>query len=152
FPAPDPRDVDPRAVKRAFARAAATYDAAAVLQREVGARLAERLDYVKITPGAILDAGCGTGHALGELAARFPQARIVGVDIALPMAKAARERARRGRSVLDRLLAPVRTKSGTPPPALVCADINALPFGGVEFDLVWSNLSLQWMNDLPRVL
>ena len=36
FPAPDPRDVDPRAVRRAFGRAAATYDAAAVLQREVG--------------------------------------------------------------------------------------------------------------------
>jgi malonyl-CoA O-methyltransferase len=43
FPAPDPRDVDPRAVKRAFGRAAATYDAAAVLQREVATRLAERL-------------------------------------------------------------------------------------------------------------
>ena len=36
FPAPDPRDVDPRAVRRAFARAAATYDEAAALQREVG--------------------------------------------------------------------------------------------------------------------
>ena len=40
FPPPDPRDVDPRAVRRAFARAAATYDAAAVLQREVGTRMA----------------------------------------------------------------------------------------------------------------
>jgi malonyl-CoA O-methyltransferase len=152
FPAPDPRDVDPRAVKRAFARAAASYDAAAVLQREVGTRLAERLDYVKIAPGAILDAGCGTGHAIGELAARYPQARIVGVDIALPMAQLARERARRGRSLLDRLLAPVRAKGGAPPPALVCADINALPFRGVQFDLAWSNLTLQWMNDLPRAL
>ena len=151
FPAPDPRDVDPRAVRRAFGRAAATYDAAAVLQREVGARLAERLDYVKIAPATILDAGCGTGHASGELAARYAQARIVGVDLALPMAKAARERARRGRSLFDRLLAPVRTKGVAPAPAFVCADVNALPFDGVAFDLVWSNLTLQWVNDVPRV-
>ena len=151
FPASDPRDVDPRAVKRAFGRAAATYDAAAVLQREVATRLAERLDYVKIAPNAILDAGCGTGHAIGELAARYAQARIVGVDLALPMAKAARERARRGRSLLDRLLAPVRAKGGAPAPVFVCADVNSLPFDGVAFDLVWSNLTLQWVNDLPRV-
>ncbi|MEO5765810.1 MAG: malonyl-ACP O-methyltransferase BioC [Casimicrobiaceae bacterium] len=151
FAAPDPRDVDPRAVRRAFARAASTYDAAAVLQREVGARLAERLDYVKIAPAAVLDAGCGTGHAIGELAARYPRARIVGVDLALPMAEAARERARRGRSLFERLLAPVRAKGAAPPPAFVCADMNALPFPGVAFDLVWSNLALQWVNDLPRV-
>jgi len=151
FPAPDPRDVDPRAVKRAFGRAAATYDAAAVLQREVAARLAERLDYVKIAPGTILDAGCGTGHAIGELAARYAEARIVGADLALPMVKAARERARRGRSLFDRLLAPVRAKGGAPAPAFVCADVSALPFEGVAFDLVWSNLTLQWVNDLPRV-
>ena len=67
FPAPDPRDVDPRAVRRSFGRAAATYDGAAVLQREVGARLAERLDVVKLVPATILDAGSGTGEAIGEL-------------------------------------------------------------------------------------
>ena len=47
FPAPDPRDVDPIVVRRAFARAASTYDAGAVLQREVGARMAQRLDLVR---------------------------------------------------------------------------------------------------------
>jgi malonyl-CoA O-methyltransferase len=70
FPAPDPREIDPRAVRRAFGRAAATYDGAAVLQREVSARLAGRLDVVKLAPGTILDAGCGTGEAIGELSAR----------------------------------------------------------------------------------
>src|SRR5258708_5255842 len=64
FPAPDPREVDPRAVRRAFSRAVATYDAAAVLQREVGARMAARLDVVKVAPTLILDAGCGTGEAI----------------------------------------------------------------------------------------
>ena len=35
-------------------------------------------------------------------------------------------------------------------PRFVCADVNALPFRGVTADLVWSNLALQWVNDLPR--
>jgi pimeloyl-[acyl-carrier protein] methyl ester esterase len=74
-PPPDPRAPEPRAVRRAFARAAASYDAAAALQREVSGRLAERLDVVKLVPAAVLDAGCGTGEALGELAARYPDAR-----------------------------------------------------------------------------
>ena len=28
--------------------------------------------------------------------------------------------------------------------------MNALPFAASAFDLVWSNLALQWVNDLPR--
>ena len=35
-------------------------------------------------------------------------------------------------------------------PRFVCGDLNALPLAGVSFDLVWSNLALQWINDLPR--
>jgi malonyl-CoA O-methyltransferase len=34
----------------------------------------------------------------------------------------------------------------------VCADLRALPFAGQAFDLAWSNLALQWVNDLPGVL
>jgi len=151
FPAPDPRDVDPRAVRRAFGRAAASYDEAAVLQREVGARLAERLDVVKLVPGAILDAGCGTGEAIGELAARYPSARVIALDAAWPMLQQARARSMRGRSVLSRLLGPFAPR-GASAPAFVCADATALPLPGVCVDLVWSNLMLQWVNDLPRAL
>ncbi|MCC6194943.1 MAG: malonyl-ACP O-methyltransferase BioC [Burkholderiales bacterium] len=147
FPAPDPRDVDPRRVRRAFGRAAGTYDAAAVLQREVGARMAARLDYVKIAPALILDGGCGTGEAIGELAARYPRSRVVALDIALPMVAAARERGRQGRSLLRRLL-PARRAGAAP--WYLCGDLNCLPLRGVAFDLVWSNLALQWVNDLPR--
>ena len=59
--------VDVRQVRRAFTRAAAGYDAAAVLQREIAARMLERLDYVKIQPGTIIDLGCGTGASLAAL-------------------------------------------------------------------------------------
>jgi malonyl-CoA O-methyltransferase len=149
FPAPDPRDVDPRAVRRAFGRAASTYDAAAALQREIGARMAQRLDYVKLAPALVLDAGCGTGEAIGELGIRYPSARVVALDNALPMVAAARSRARQGRSLLRRLVPGLAR--GPAPPQCVCGDLNALPLRGVAFDLVWSNLALQWVNDVPRV-
>ena len=149
FPAPDPRDVDPGAVRRGFERAAATYDAGAALQREVGARLAERLDYVKLSPSTILDAGCGTGEAIGDLNVRYPAARVVAFDIALPMLVAARQRVRAGRSAFRRLLRPFASRAAAEP-AFVCADIGRLPFSGVTCELVWSNLALQWVNDLPR--
>jgi len=151
FPAPDPRDVDPRAVRRSFGRAAATYDGAAVLQREVGARLAERLDVVKLVPATILDAGSGTGEAIGELSARYPSARVVALDAALPMLQQARARSTRGRSLLTRLLGPLG-RGGASAPAFVCADATSLPLSGVCVELVWSNLMLQWVNDLPRAL
>ena len=150
FPAPDPRDVDPRAVRRAFARAAATYDAAAALQREVGSRMASRLDYVRMAPRMILDAGCGTGEAVGELGARYAGARVVALDAAWPMVEVARERARRATSLLRRLLPEALGGGGPAAPLFVCGDFNALPLSGVVFDLVWSNLALQWTNDLPR--
>jgi malonyl-CoA O-methyltransferase len=150
-PPPDPRDVDPRAVRRAFARAAKTYDGVAVLQREVAARMLSRLDVVKLAPAVILDAGCGTGEGSIELAARYPEARVVGFDLAEPMARAARDRAMRNRSLYQRLLAPMG--AGRRAPAqFVCADLNALPFSPQSFDVAWSNLALQWVNDLPRVL
>ena len=149
FPAPDPRDVDPAAVRRGFERAAATYDAVAALQREIGARMAERLDYVKLSPAAILDAGCGTGEAIGDLNVRYPAARVVAFDIALPMVVAARRRVHASRSAFRRLLRSFASRCAIDP-AFVCADINRLPFAGVAFDLIWSNLALQWVNDLPR--
>jgi malonyl-CoA O-methyltransferase len=150
-PTPDPRDVDPHAVRRGFARAAATYDEAAALQREVGARMAERLDYVKLAPSVILDAGCGTGSAIGDLGVRFPSARVVALDVALPMLVAARERVHAGHRAFRRLLRPFAFGAGLEP-AFVCGDIESLPLAGASCELVWSNVALQWVNDLPRAI
>lgn len=149
-PAQDPREIDPHAVRRAFGRAAAGYDAAAVLQREIGSRMLSRLDVVKLAPARILDAGCGTGAGTLALAARYPQARVVGVDFAQPMIVAARDRFARERSLLQRLLQPL-VRAGGAEPQFVCGDLNALPLAGMTIDLAWSNLALQWLNDLPRV-
>jgi malonyl-CoA O-methyltransferase len=147
----EPSALDARAVRRHFARAASTYDEAAVLQREIGARMMERLDIIRLGPAAILDAGCGTGEALPELAARYPGARRVALDVALSMLAGARERSLSQRSLIERLLRP---RAGARPatPSFVCADVTSLPFAAGAFGLVWSNLTLQWARDLEAAI
>jgi malonyl-CoA O-methyltransferase len=114
--------------------------------------MAERLDVVRLAPTAILDAGCGTGAALPEFARRYPSARRVALDIALPMLAAARTKTDASRSALGRLLAPLAGRERSKGPAFVCSDLTALPFAASSFDLLWSNLALQWVPDLPAAL
>ena len=132
--------LDKRAVRRAFDRAAAGYDAAAVLQQEVCRRALERLDFIRHQPAHILDAGSGTGNAWRGLAARYPGARMVALDLASAMLRQARSGVPWHQRLLRRQ------------PGLVCGDLEALPLAGSSVDLVWSNLALQWVNDLPRAL
>ena len=149
---PDPGAPDARAVRRHFARAAATYDAAAVLQREVGARMAERLDVVKLAPAPILDAGCGTGRRAGRL--RGPLSGGA-VRRARHRAADARGRAREGRAAAVGARAGLRHVHGRARrqrrPLRLRRRRGAAVRGGT-FDLVWSNLALQWVGDLPPAL
>lgn len=125
----DEFDLRHDAVRRSFARAAETYDAAAVLQREVLARLTERIDPLDIKPGVVLDAGSGTGLGASALSDRFRRSQVVALDIAEPMAARSRHRRRWFRS-LD----------------AVCADAACLPIRSASVDLVFSNLMLQWLG------
>jgi len=130
--------LDKRVVRRSFDRAAKTYDAAAVLQHEVCRRSLERLDFIRHAPSRILDAGCGTGNAWKGLNARYPAARIIGLDLAPGMLRQA------GSTVAwhQRLM-----RRG---PLAVCGDLERLPLAKASIDLAWSNLALQWVNALPR--
>ena len=120
--------------RRSFESAAAAYDQAAALQQEVGQRLLQRLDLVKIQPDRILDLGSGTGQCIPDLLARYRKAQVVALDIALPMLWRARKRGRWLRK-----------------PRCVCADAERLPFADSSFDLVFSNLMLQWCVELEVV-
>src|SRR5512142_3185071 len=130
--------IDKRQMRRAFSRAAADYDAAAVMQREVCARMLERLDYVKLQPARILDVGSGTGWGTRQLAQRYPAAQVIALDIAIGMLQIAR-----GHSSWWRKLF-----SGAQQ-MQVCGDIEALPLASNSVEMVWSNLAVQWCNDLP---
>jgi len=126
--------LDRRALARAFDLASGSYDAAAALQERVRLELLSRLDDLKVEPRAILDLGAGTGHGARALKRRFPGAVVVAVDIAPGMLERAR-----GQSRWLRRFERVR------------ADAYALPFGDGTFDLVFSNLMLQWCDDLDAV-
>jgi len=121
---------DKARVAAAFDRAARDYDSIAEFQRLVAERLLERLDYMRIAPGRILDLGAGTGRAARVLASRYPGAGIVESDLAFGML-----RRQRG---LGRWFNRRRA---------VCADAESLPFTDGSFDLVFSSLMLQWCND-----
>ncbi len=77
--------IDKRGARQAFERAAAAYDEAAVLQREIADRMLERLDYVRLEPRTILDLGAGTGYAIVPLQRRYRKARVLAADFALNM-------------------------------------------------------------------
>ena len=133
----DPRQmfgIDRHAVARAFDRASTSYDAAAALQDRVRGELLARLDEFKVEPRAILDLGAGTGHGSRALKRRHPKAAVVAVDIAAGMLDQARQQSRWLRR-FER----------------VRADAYTLPFTDGAFDLVFSNLMIQWCDELDAV-
>lgn len=126
--------VDRRALARAFGRASAHYDGAARLPAEVRTELLGRLQYFPLQPRVIVDLGCGTARGARELRRRFAGARVFAIDIAPGMLRAAQ----RGSWPWRRY-------------TCLCADAQALPLASQSVDLVYSNLMLQWCDDLPRV-
>ncbi len=133
-----PVQVDKRLVRLAFERAARTYDQAAVLQREVASRMFQRLDYVKLAPRTVLDAGAGTGFGTRLLARRYPRSRVIALDLAQAMVAAARAASPWWQRLLPRYAAPVH---------YLCGDVDRLPIAADSVDLLWSNLTLQWCNE-----
>ncbi|HHC74246.1 MAG TPA: malonyl-[acyl-carrier protein] O-methyltransferase BioC, partial [Thiothrix sp.] len=125
--------LDKAQLRRHFDRAAKQYDAAAVLQREVGQRLYERLDYINIQPERVLDLGCGTGFLTQKLLKQYPKAQLIALDIAVNMLKITQKQGGWFRK-----------------PKVICADAEQLPLKDASVDVIVSNLMLQWCNDLPN--
>ena len=128
MPSPDAMTVfDRRLVRMRRDRAAAGLANGDFLLREVGERLVDRLDDVKRRFPLALDLGCHTGAVGRSLGGRGGIETLVHADLSPAMARLA------------------------PEPRLA-ADEEALPFTDGAFDLVISNLSLHWVNDLPGAL
>jgi len=126
--------IDKKITRQHFEKAANTYDAAAVLQREIAKRIGERLDYIKLQPKAVLDAGCGTGFITKDLLKRYPKSQILSLDIALNMTRKSKEQG-----------------GWLKKPRLICADAEQLPLKPESVDLIVSNLMIQWSNDLSKM-
>lgn len=139
--------LDRIAIRRRFARAAASYAEASRLEAEVGARMLERLDYVKLDPRRVLDAGCGPAREAAALADRYPQATLVLLDPALPMLGTARPA-----GLLSRLFARRERFA-------ICGELERMPVAASSIGLAWSNMALHWVaeplaaiRELHRVL
>lgn len=122
-------------VRRAFDKAAPSYESVALLQQTVVERLLESFDFLQTNTGSILDLGSGTGTGSRLLKNRFAKANIVQLDLSPIMLQQSRKHAPRFFS---------RER-------FICGDANQLPFKDGQFDIVFSNLMLQWCVDLETV-
>jgi len=138
--------VDRRQVARRFARAASAYDEGDFFAREIDRRMQERLDYIKLKPGRIVDLGCSRGASFAGLGARYPEAELLGLDLAPAMLRIEPARPSGWRRWLG---------LGQPPmhgPMRVAADAAQLPLASKSAALWWSNLMLHWLDDpLPAL-
>lgn len=124
-------------IARSFSQAAPHYDRHAFVQNEIGQRLMDRVSCIQNIPNRILDVGAGTGKLTRQLQTRFPKSTIIGIDIAQGMVDYAKH---------QQTWKPFRHQ-----PHYLCADMNRLPFKSQSFDLIFSNFTLQWGNDLRAI-
>ena len=128
-----------RAVRQSFGASASTYDEHAFLQREIGGRLFERLQYIKLAPQRVLDIGSGTGYATQKLRDHYRNATLVALDLAPDMLQIARSKAA-STSLVKRIFGKQHDRE------YLCADAESLPLAAESIDLALSNLALQWCD------
>jgi len=126
--------VDKIKVARGFGRSAKGYAEHAELQGIVAERLLERLQLVSINPEIIVDAGSGPGGAARKLSKLYKGAHIIQADLSYEMLC-------QSRAVGSRLFSKQH---------FVCGDVENMPLGKNNAELIFSSLMLQWCNDLDR--
>ena len=107
------------------------------LVHEAADRLLDRLDDVKRQFPKGLDLGCRTGILADALSGRGGVESLLHADISWEMIRT--------------LMSSPRPQ-GIPRGTCVVADEELLPFASASFDIILSNLSLHWTNDLPGAL
>ncbi|MDV7340071.1 methyltransferase domain-containing protein [Terasakiella sp. A23] len=111
-------------------RAAKTWADFDFLHKEVAERICDRLDDVVRDFPLALDIGCHGGDIAEVIGKRGKVETLIQCDLSEGMARRADAQ-----------------KATT-----LVADEEFLPFGHEKFDLIISNLSLHWVNDLPGAL
>jgi len=98
------------------------------------APLEAALDRVPLPPQRVLDIGTGTGAAARLLGARYPEAEVIGVDLA------------------ERMLDEARRQTDSARVTYRAADAERLPFDTASFDLVTLNNMIPFFDELARVV
>ena len=117
-----------KSVRKAFTDAADQYDILTSLHKEIGRELVKK--NIRREANFVLDVGTGTGYIANKAKFFFPNATIVGLDIAEGMIEKA-----------------AQTHEGI---KWIQADGESLPFNDQTFDIIFSNLAYQWIPDLPK--
>ena len=92
----------------------------------------ERLQYLKISPRRILDAGSGPARDARALMAAFGKVEFIALDHSLAMLRAGRARFFEKKK-------------------FVCGELARLPLAAQSIDFVWSNMALHWAEPLATL-
>jgi len=124
-----------RLARRRRSRLAGDYRACERLPRELGERILDHLEPVRLAPARILELGAGTGALRGALERRYRAARVISAEdcqALLRQGRPSRWRLRRA--------------------ALLCAAPDALPLAGASIDMLVCNLALHLADDAATAL
>jgi len=141
--APPPGWLDRAAARRALARATRDAPVRDPLAEEIGRRMAERLDYIRLAPRRVLEVRRSPGEGGDLLRRRYPRAEHVALDPIPPASRAAAPV-----RWVARLARPLRRR-GT---HVLCGSGARLPLAASRFTLVWSNLALAAYDDPAATL
>jgi ubiquinone/menaquinone biosynthesis C-methylase UbiE len=119
-----------RPLRRSFDRLAPVWDQNR--SADAFAPVEAALDALGEAPARVLDIGTGTGAVAALVAARFPEADVVGVDVSERMIEQAR------RKVVGRVRFHV-------------ADAERLPFADASFELVTLGNMIPFFDEIARV-
>lgn len=119
-------------VQRRFERAASNFNSADFVHRHTAAGLFDRLLPMQIDAACVLNLGSATGRDHPLLKKRFRAALVFGLDQSRSMLL----QARRNRSWFSRV-------------DDIQADAMRLPVADGSVDLVYANLLLPWIDNLP---
>jgi malonyl-CoA O-methyltransferase len=140
-------NLDKIKVARSFSRAASSYDSAAYFQREMGLELLSMLplDFRSVKNVCCLDLGCGTGFFHQQLTSLYKGCDYLGVDIAEGMLNFFKDSLGLNSSSIK-----ARDKNISND-FLFCADAENLSIKDESVDIVFSNMALQWSENLPAI-
>jgi len=119
-------------VQRRFDRAAPRFDTADFVHRHTASGLLDRLSPMRIRADCILDLGSAIGRDQPTLRKLFRGALVFGID----RSRAMLLQAKRNRSWFSRV-------------GDIQADATRLPIADGSVDLIYANLLLPWIDELP---
>ena len=130
--APNSGQLDAAHVCRRFNRAAGDFADADFVHRTAADGLFERMAPMRLDAGVILDAGCAIGACGHRLSKQFRRARVMCLDLSPEMLR--KSRSARGWFSKTREIR---------------ADVLQLPIADDCVDLVFANMLLPWIDDVP---